>query len=359
MKLAIDLIICGFISLVFMQILIPYLRKLAIKTDLVDKPNHRKVHTTQVPLIGGIAIAISTALSLISSYRFMAGPMEPVIMLFASLVLLIMGVLDDKMDIRASYKFLIQLGCAYFIAASGIRITSMYGMFGITLLPLIAQYALTIIVITGVVNAFNLMDGIDGLAGSLATVGFIALAVLSYLLGKYQLTILYTSLVGALIGFLRFNLSKNKIFMGDGGSLFLGFILVVSALQMIKPVNDFKHINPETTLLVVIGIFLLPVLDSLRVYRGRIKNGDSPFKADKSHIHHLFLLLGLNHKRTSLAITITSVSIIALTIILSQYFRMTTVFLMLVASFILLTNILNINKNVQHWIEKIRKMEKE
>jgi len=357
MKIVIDLLICGITSFVFIHVMMPFLRKTARKIQLVDKPNFRKVHTIPVPLIGGIAIALATSFSLLTSYRFVNGSPEPFIMLGASIVLLITGVLDDKMDIRAIYKFIIQLGCAYFIAASGIRITTMYGIFGINTLPVLLQYFLTMIVIAGVVNAFNLMDGIDGLAGSLATIGFIVLAVLSYIMGDNQLTVMYTAFVGSLIGFLRFNLGKNKIFMGDGGSLFLGFILVVSGLKMLKPVYSLQHINPDSILMIIVGIFLLPVLDSLRVYRGRIKNGDSPFKADKNHIHHLFLLLGFNHKSTSLAISISTVCILVLTLVLSMFFRMTTVLLIVVLAFTVMMNILNTNKSLHIWMQKIRDME--
>lgn len=357
MKLFTDLFFPAILSGVFTLILIPVLRKIAVRINLVDKPNHRKVHVTPVPLIGGIAIAMAVSLTLLISYTFFKAGSHILMMFGAASVMLFMGVLDDKLDIKAVYKLIIQLGCAYFISASGIRITSLYGLFGIYEIPVWTQYMLTNMIITGVVNAFNLMDGVDGLAGSLALTGFTVLAILAFIQDMPELTVLYTVFMGALAVFLRFNLSSNKIFMGDGGSLFLGFILVVSGLNMLQTLTHSSTNYSTPVVLIVIGIFLLPVLDSLRVYRGRIKNGDSPFKADRSHLHHLFLLLGFNHKKTALAIVTCSVLIILTGMILSLYLSITSVLFISILTFIVLSSVLTLNKNVLHWRDQIKELE--
>ena len=357
MELIIELLFAGFTALIMAIILIPPLKKLAIILDLVDRPNIRKVHDKPIPLVGGIAIVLAATLTLLISTTFMSGVKEHLFLIGAGIILMVTGSIDDKMNINPFFRLAIQVGCAYAVASSGIKITSLYGVFGIYELPVIWQYILTIIIITGVVNAFNLMDGIDGLAGGLAIVGFSTLSILFYMLEKNELVVLFVAIIGAIIGFLRFNLSKNKVFLGDGGSLFLGFILVVSGINLIETTNILGKVNHTTALITVIGIFLLPVLDSLRVYRKRIKSGVSPFKADKSHLHHLFLLLGISHKLTTLFIIASSILLLLFSVILINYFSLTLVLIFGAIFFLWFTSILTINKNVKEWSSKIREME--
>jgi UDP-GlcNAc:undecaprenyl-phosphate GlcNAc-1-phosphate transferase len=203
------------------------------------------------------------------------------------------------------------------------------------------------------------MDGVDGLAGGLAVVGLSTFSILSYIIGNYEYMLLFIALIGATLGFLKFNLSKDKIFLGDGGSLFLGFILVVSGINIVEMAKPIEGINQPMILTLVIGIFLLPVLDSLRVYRNRIKEGVSPFTADNNHIHHLFLLLGIGHKLTAILIISSALLLLLFSFILINYFSLTLVLILGTIAFFWLTSILALNKNVKEWNIKIRKMEKE
>ena len=273
--------------------------------------------------------------------------------------MLVVGMMDDRLDIRPIYRLALQFACAYAIAASGTRIESLYGLFGIGEIPEIAQYVLTMVVIVGVVNGFNLMDGVDGLAGGLALIGFLAFAVLAFLVHEYNLAMIFSALAGAILVFLRFNLSQSKIFMGDGGSLFLGFILVVSGIKLLALSQAGGADYALEVLLVVIGIFLVPVLDSIRVYAGRMRQGLSPFTADKSHLHHLFLLTGLSHKLTSLAIIAFSVALIALTIALVYYVPMTMALLLAWLTFKLLAGLLNAYRRLTEWKLRLQEMEVE
>lgn len=359
MNFTIELIITGTIAFFLTLVHVPTLNNLAMKAGLVDKPNHRKSHKNLIPLTGGLAIAIATVMALFLSSTFISGLRENMFMLGTSIIMLIIGVLDDRVDIKPIYRLVIQFGCAYAVAASGVRITSLYGVFGIEEIPVIAQYILTITVIVGVVNGFNLMDGVDGLAGSLALIGFIAFAIISYSFRKYDLTIIFMALISAILGFLRFNLSKNKIFMGDGGSLFLGFLLVVSGINLIEISGSYEPIPQYQVLMIVISVFLVPVLDSVRVYAGRMKQGISPFTADKSHLHHLFLLMGLSHKFTALAVTIACILLLLITVTLAFYFPMTIVLIFAWLAFKMLTQFLNTNKNMSEWKIKIQQMESE
>lgn len=357
MEIFSELLLTSIMALTLTSILIPILKKIAIRIGLVDKPNFRKVHKKPVPLVGGIAIFLSSMLALLVSSTFVAGAMEVAITLGSSFVLMFTGSIDDKMDVNPFYRLIIQLGCAFAIASTGIRITSFYGIFGFQEISIIWQYFFTLIIITGVVNAYNLMDGIDGLAGGLAIVGFLTFSILSFILSDYVYLVLFASIIGSTIGFLKFNLSKDKIFLGDGGSLFLGFILVVSGINIIEKSNELATCNQPMILIAVIGIFLLPVLDSLRVYFSRIKNGYSPFRADKSHIHHLILILDISHKKTAFIIISLALLFLLVFFVLINFFSLTQVLIMGAVAFFLFMNVLNLNKKVQEWSVKIKNIE--
>lgn len=352
-----NLLIPCLTALILSLILIPVFRSAAIRIGLIDKPNHRKVHKHPVPLVGGITIAISTLITLMLSGTFPSFIQKYLIMLITAAVMLMVGIIDDRFEIKTSYRLFIQVSCAYAIASSGVLITSLYGIFGIHSIPVPFQYALTIVVIVGVVNAFNLMDGIDGLLGFISIIGFLTLLILSFIAGNYELCILFSAIIGATIGFLRFNLSKRRIFLGDAGSIFIGFILGVSGIQILKIVPFQGKLDPASAFLIIVAIFIIPVFDSLRVYLGRMKVGQSPFTADKSHLHHLFLLTGLNHRKTAITISIATLFAALLTCLLQVFIPLTISIILLIAPFIFLTKVLFINKDMIEWKSKISDLE--
>lgn len=343
-------------SLVLALILLQLLRKIALKINLVDTPSTRKIHTTPIPIIGGVAIVISSGLALMISPEFWNGIYEYHVVIVGAIVLLAIGLIDDKMNVRPTLKLIVQIALAHFVFHSGIRIDSMFGIFGIYELSFSIQYILTLLVIVGVINAFNLMDGIDGLAAGLSIIGFLVYTYLAILTGNVFLVVLFSSIIGALIGFLKFNLStKNKIFMGDAGSLVLGYILVVSGIVLIQSAHGTS--NVPTALVVVLGVLGLPVTDSLRVYYRRMKLGCSPFKADKTHFHHLVLMFGIGHKKASFLIILFVVCIIALNVILVTVFNVTHTIIYFLILFVLISTILEINREINIWRKKIESIE--
>lgn len=346
------------VSLIFSLVLVPVLKTLAMRIGLVDKPNARKVHQEAVPLVGGISIVITTVLALALSRMFMDKFQQNAIWLAGAFLMLITGALDDRLNIRPIYRLVIQIASAYAVASSGVRIQSLYGLFGIEEISLPVQYILTIIVIAGVVNAYNLMDGIDGLLGGLTLVGASVLGIISYQLHQYDLTMLYAAITGSIIGFLRYNLSAKKIFMGDAGSLLLGFILVVTAIKLLNATNKQNPTEQLKVLLLVAGIFLVPVVDSLRVYRARIKKGESPFKADKTHLHHLFLLMGITHRRATFLIIVLVLLIISVLAGLFYLIPVIWVIVVGIAVFVAVVTLLSLNRSVHEWKMKIRSMER-
>ena len=356
-QIIIEAEIVGMCALVIAMMLIPLIVKYSEKLGLMDKPNHRKVHAKPIPVIGGISIVISSGLSLLLSKTALQLLVQFPVLLSGSVLLFIIGVWDDRKNVRPIYRLALQLLCASAIAASGIRLTSMYGLFGMDELTIFWQYAITILIITGVTNAFNLMDGIDGLAGGIAFINLLILAALSWMLNQYEVFILLVAISGALVAFLKNNIHPARIFMGDGGSLMLGFLMSSIGILLIESGKSSTVIDISYVVLIVSTILVIPVFDSLRVYAGRIKRGESPFKADKTHLHHLFLILGLNHKRAAFFIYGLEIVILTLGFVLHQFVTISLSIVVIVALFLFVCQLLLLNSGVEKWTKIIRKME--
>lgn len=353
----ISFLILGLITTFLISyILIPIIRKMAIKINLVDKPNARKVHTNSVPLVGGIAIFISTSIALSLMLPFNMDFFSNMNIYFAVTTLLIVGVIDDKFDLRASLKLAIQLVLAHFIIIQGIKIESLQGLFGVYVMSDWMQYLLTLIVITGVVNAFNLMDGIDGLAAGLSILGFVIYTIIALLTNQYTLALIFISYIGGLLAFLKYNLSKNqKVFMGDAGSLIMGFILVVAGISMIQTAQNSSLISIVT--LEVVSVLIIPVFDALRVFRKRIKSGKSPFSADKTHLHHLILSAGAKHKSATLSIIAIMALILIIGFVSYQLIGLTLSISLMLLLFYLITSMLQFHNHLNVWKNRIHKIE--
>lgn len=356
-QIIIEAAIVGMSGLVIAMMLIPLIAKYSEQLGLMDKPNHRKVHAKPIPVIGGISIVISTGLSLLLSKTALQLLVQFPVLISGSVLLFVIGVWDDRKNVRPIYRLTLQLLCASAIAASGIRLTSMYGLFGMDELTMFWQYAITILIITGVTNAFNLMDGIDGLAGGIAFINLLILGALSWMLGQYEVFILLVAISGALIAFLKNNIHPARVFMGDGGSLMLGFLMSSIGILLIESGKTSSVINISYVVLIVSTILVIPVFDSLRVYAGRIKRGESPFKADKTHLHHLFLILGLNHKRAAFFIYGLEIVILSLGFVLHQFVTISLSIVVIVALFLFVCQLLLLNSGVEKWTKIIRKME--
>jgi UDP-GlcNAc:undecaprenyl-phosphate GlcNAc-1-phosphate transferase len=339
-----------------MLIIIPALKHVAQRINLTDRPGSRKLHSFPVPLIGGIAILISMFFTFLLSTEIRLVMKDQLVLFMSSILIAIIGLIDDKFDISAKYKLLVELIIGFSMASAGFRITSFYGFLGIQELPVFIQYAFTVTVTTGVINAFNLMDGVDGLVGELALIGFVIILLSSIAYGQQPYLPLYAAFIGALSGFLKFNLNKNKIFMGDAGSLWLGHILINTSIHLLKH-TPVKADNHPLLPLIIIGYFLVPVLDSLRVYLGRMKKGNSPFKADNTHLHHLLLLTGFSHKKVSFMISTISVVILMLGVFTYEYTSLTIAVIVVICLFCTIAFVLNLFKKLLIWRERIRVME--
>lgn len=337
--------------------LIPRLRALAKQIRLIDRPGQRKVHEAPVPVIGGISIFIATAASLLMVSPYVSGIGVYTPLFIASALLLIMGVLDDRFDLSPVLKLIAQLIMAHAVFFLDIRVESLGGFLGIHTLAPWVQYSLTILLVTGFINAFNLMDGIDGLAAGLATIGFALFALLAVLIGQYALALICTTILGSLTAFLRFNLSqKRKTFMGDAGSLFLGFVLVVAGIHLIQAAAATTY--NATTLFVSIAIMLVPVLDALRVFGKRAAQGKSIMHGDKTHLHHLVLTLGLKHRQATLFILSMSGLVMAAGFVCFALSGITLAVICMLLAFFGMVSLLQFNNRLLHWKGRIRHMER-
>ena len=287
-------LLCFITAFVITLITIPPIISLIKKYRLYDIPNARKEHSMPIPTMGGIAIIAGMMISLLLWFPF-NNQAAQVCFFFSITVLFGLGIMDDLKDLSAKYKFMVQLGLASLIALSGIRITSFEGLLGINELPLMAQYTFTILAIVGITNAFNLIDGIDGLAGGLGFMSLVTLGIFLTMSGDTNTALIAFALAGGIMAFLYFNFNPAKIFMGDTGSLVLGFVIAVLCIRLMQ-VNVMvpDPVLPHAPVF-VLGMVLIPVFDTLRVLAVRIWTGKSPFEADKTHIHHLLTNQGFSH----------------------------------------------------------------
>jgi len=301
-KVSDDLLLSGAalgVSFIICLMLIPVIIRLSVKFNLVDKPNERKVHKVPVSRLGGLGIILGISSSI--PLWFIGGNVNFLLHLIAGMIILIViGVTDDLRELTPRVKFAGQIIAALLLAHAGLRIDDMFGILGVGHLPHIVQYILTVFIVAGIINAFNLIDGIDGLAGGLALINMTGFFFLFILSGELSLALISASTAGALLAFLKYNYHPAKIFMGDTGSMILGYLLSCAGiLSLVMSRNVNSYFNYSETAIIVFSIFLLPVYDTLRVFIGRVINKKSPFSPDKTHIHHLLMQTGFNHPKSA------------------------------------------------------------
>ncbi len=276
----------------------PSIITMAKLLGLYDKPNSRKLHTTKIPRLGGIGIFVSFLLSIwfvipdqsLPNARFLYS---------ALLLLFFSGLKDDIVVMSPINKLLIQLFAASLITiGQGITIDHFHGILGINEITYPASITLSIFTIIVITNSINLIDGVDGLAGGIGFITALAFALWFNNIGQSGFALMAFALSGALLGFLLFNFNPAKIFMGDAGSLTVGFLLSIFAIKFISinsPISNFEN-KILSAPAIAISILIVPLYDTLRVFIIRTIKRKSPFVADRNHVHHILLKIGLNHK---------------------------------------------------------------
>ncbi|NGZ94715.1 MAG: hypothetical protein CV089_01040 [Nitrospira sp. WS110] len=280
-------------SLVICMALIPVLSTSASRLSFIDSPRERHVHCEPMAKVGGIAFAFATFVAVL-----VWAPKDLFILstLLGGAVILFFGIWDDRADLHYQIKFAGQvLAALVAMAIAGVELSSV-PFFDEVMLSSWVALPLTLLVIVAVTNAVNLSDGLDGLAGGLSLISFTGLGYLAYQVDEPLLTLLIVSILGGLLGFLRFNTYPARVFMGDAGSQFLGYYLAVAALMLID-----THRAAYSPLLALF-IWGVPLLDMVGVMGQRLLEGRSPFVGDRNHIHHRLLSFGLNHGQAVTAI---------------------------------------------------------
>lgn len=280
-----------FAALLASLFLTPRTASLAKRCGAVDSPDgFRKVHSRAVTRLGGIAIALSMLGVLLSAPGRSAGAMPA--FLSGAVVIVLVGFFDDLSPVPTWAKFLGQVaGASTFVSVSGIRLEGLGDLFGTGPIDVgpIAPY-LTVFCMVGVMNALNLSDGLDGLAGGIGTIVCSFFAIFAFRRNDPAVLYISVALLGALFGFLRYNTFPAKLFMGDSGSLLLGYTLSAMAVSLVQP-RGGDSLAPVT----VAGVLALPVIDTLLVMARRLWHRQSPFLPDKTHLHHRLIDLGLPH----------------------------------------------------------------
>lgn len=302
----IQLVITFVVSFAFTALLMPWLIELCRQKGLYDQPNERKVHHNKIPRLGGLLFAPAMSIGIVAGFLYLGVSVEssqlPVfrlstMILMAGLFLIyLIGVLDDLLGLSARVKFAVQVAASAFMPLCGLYINNLYGLFGLWEIPFWAGSALTVFVCLLIVNSVNLIDGIDGLSSGLSMLALTAFAALFWELGVESYTLVSLGLIGAVAAFFFFNVFGSerrgtKTFMGDTGSLVLGYTLAYLSIKY--AMNNPSVLAPRPHgMVVVITLLAVPVFDLVRVACMRLVHGKGIFHPDKTHIHHLALAAG-------------------------------------------------------------------
>lgn len=296
-----QLILAFISSLLIVLIAIPSVIRVSYLKHLYDIPDERKSHEKVIPTLGGLAIfagfMISSSLTITGlgnfNYNYLVG---------ALMIIFFIGIKDDILITAPIKKLMGQLLAAgILVVLGGVRITSMYGFLGIDQLTPEISATLTVFTLVVIMNGFNLIDGINWLSAGVSVIVSLFLGVWFFISGYLDLAIISASLIGSLFGFLWFNKTPAKIFMGDTGSLILGLIIGVQTIYFIQ-LNPNSVWSLNSVPILAFGILIVPLFDTLRVFIFRALKGKSPLNPDKNHIHHRLLELGFSHMKASVTI---------------------------------------------------------
>ncbi len=334
------------VSCLLSAMIIPKISLIAFRRRLFDPLDDRKLHTTHIPRLGGIAFfpCIIMPISLVIACHNLCTDSNLLsweqstclLTLFSCLFMLyLMGMRDDLIGMRYRAKFIIQTLCGLLLVASGFCFDNLYGLFGIYELPYYVGIPFTVFIIVYIMNAINLIDGIDGLASGLSMIAFFAFGCMFVCLHWWLYAFISFAALGALIPFFYYNMfgqtrRGRKVFMGDTGSLTIGLLLAVMAihLSMSDPVKEELFPGAIVT---AFSFLLVPMLDVVRVVLHRLRNHQPPFLPDKNHIHHKFIALGMSqHQALCFILSIAWLFIIANTL-LASYLSVTVLFMLDVA----------------------------
>ncbi len=317
----VPLLLAAFVvAAVLSLVLTPLVRRVAVRLDNIDQPDHRRVNEAPIPRGGGVAVAVSFLVvamgGIVINAQTGVVPVPSSLqstelagLLLGGVVATVLGVLDDTFQLRARWQLLGQLGLAALAFVAGVTVTNINNPFGPGSISLVGPYAIgfTTLWIAGMINSINFIDGLDGLSSGIALIAAATLGLISLTVVVAQpfIGILCFGLAGALLGFLRWNFHPASIFIGTSGVMFVGYTLAVLSILGTAKV---------AVALLVLGV---PIIDTFWIIVRRLSAGHSPFTPDRGHIHHRLLDLGLSHSQTVLVIYGLCLALAALSFLLS------------------------------------------
>lgn len=349
--LLVKILIMIFSIFLFVAFLVPFIKKIAFHVGALDIPDERKVHTQPMPRLGGLAIYFGFLLG------YMLFGEHSLIMnaiLIGSFIIVLTGVVDDIKPLKASTKFIGQLAAALVIVFYGEILLDGVSAFGFSINFNWLSYPLTIFFILGCINCMNLIDGLDGLAGGISAIYFLTIGIIATMKGSTGLDfVLSFVMFGATLGFLVHNFYPASIFMGDSGSMFLGFIISVVALL------GFKNVT-MTSLIIPLLILSIPILDTIFAILRRLLKGQSISKPDKFHIHHQLLNRNFSQRSTVLIIYVVDLlfafaSIVYVLKDVTLGYIIYGLLLIIVITFVVKTNVVVDHDEMKKKLLKIRK----
>lgn len=335
------------VSIIIGWLAIPRIVIIAKAKRLFDSHDIRKVHTGSIPRLGGLSFfpGAMLAFSIVLGMRYYFGfilPLDiervflPEFMFFLGgmFLLFFVGLADDLVGVGFKGKFLAQIFAASLLMLAGLMINSLDGLFGLNELPTPVAATLTVLFIVFTINSFNLIDGVDGLCSGTSTIVLSALGCWFIYLGDFVYAMLAFAMVGVVIVFFLYNVlgRRLKIFMGDTGSLTLGYMIVFLGLKFL----DFSNVNyPElitvhSPIAILVGLLFVPLFDTTRVFTTRILKGHSPFHPDKTHVHHKLLRLGLTHLQSTGSLMAVTLFYFTLNTLMSQLWGLSFTWVILI-----------------------------
>jgi UDP-GlcNAc:undecaprenyl-phosphate GlcNAc-1-phosphate transferase len=317
-----ELILPTLTSFMIVLLSTPSFITIAKLKHLFDDPSDdRKIHTRKVPLMGGMMIFAGTLFSFL--LWLPVNEMGVIKYLVPSLLIMFfVGMKDDIIGTAPVKKLAAHIIVAFIMVfMANVKLTSLHGLFGIKEIPEWAGIMLTVFTYIVVINAFNLIDGVDGLAAGIGLIASTVFGFWFYYAGDLTYAVLSFSLAGALLGFLRFNFNPAKIFMGDSGSLTIGFLIAVMAIELVEyEAQELPYIISNISKpILAMSILVYPLIDTIRVFTLRAIKGVSPFTADRNHIHHRLIDLGLSHKQTVLILYLFNLLVIGASVFAQQF----------------------------------------
>ena len=278
----------------------PSLVKIAHMKSIVDNPDARKLNKVPVPVLGGVGVFFGIMFSLSVAGYYVEGMNIQFELIIAMLIMLYTGVGDDILQLSPRLRFALQIFVVCLMMfLGGIYIDDFHGLWGIGELPWYIAVTLTIFSCVGIINSINLIDGVDGLCSGYGVFASLAFAFCFLRMGDVSYAILAFAVAGAIFPFMLHNMfgERYKMFLGDGGSLVLGFIC---SLYVMRVIQSGYEVVSESTISLTLAVLAIPVFDTLRVMTARIIAKRSPFSPDKTHLHHMFIRLGYSHVITAL-----------------------------------------------------------